>query len=228
MRSVAVQADGGVLVGGQFDGYNGTSAGNLLRLNADGSRDATFITGTGVSGVVLSFAVQADGQELVGGSFSAYNGTTGQNNLARLTTGGGLNATATAVSGATFTFAPGGSTANPLVTTTAGSYTATARLNGEPSATSNAVVLTACTLATTMGQAAAAVQLYPNPVRGGTATLTGARPGTQVAVFDALGRGVAVATADATGTVRLVLPPGLAAGVYVVRAGYMALRLAIE
>ena len=65
-------------------------------------------------------------------------------------------------------------------------------------------------------------------MRGGTATLTGARPGTQVAVFDALGRGVAVATADTTGTVRLVLPPGLAMGVYVVRAGYMALRLAIE
>ena len=61
------------------------------------------------------------------------------------------------MSGATFTFAPGGSTANPLVTTTAGSYTATARLNDETSATSNAVVLTACTLATTTGQATAAV-----------------------------------------------------------------------
>jgi hypothetical protein len=47
-----------------------------------------------------------------------------------------------------------------------------------------------------------------------------------VQVLDALGRQVATATADATGTA--ALPAGLAPGVYVVRAGAQALRLTVE
>ena len=69
--------------------------------------------------------------------------------------------------------------------------------------------------------------LFPNPARG-AAALTGALPGTMVTVYDALGRAVTVATVDAAGTAALVLPPGQAAGVYVVRAGAKALRLTIE
>ena len=53
-------------------------------------------------------------------------------------------------------------------------------------------------------------------------------PGTVATVFDALGRVVLVALADATGTAALALPTGLPAGVYVVRAGTRALRLAVE
>jgi hypothetical protein len=70
--------------------------------------------------------------------------------------------------------------------------------------------------------------VYPNPVHAGAATLTGAVPGTAVAVFDALGRAVTQATAEADGTARLTLPVGLATGVYVVRAGSQALRLMVE
>ena len=73
----------------------------------------------------------------------------------------------------------------------------------------------------------AGLALYPNPTKS-TATLTGTTPGTPVRVFDALGRPVATATADATGTAALVLPQGLAAGVYMVRAGTHALRLVVE
>ena len=62
----------------------------------------------------------------------------------------------------------------------------------------------------------------------GTATLTGALPGTVVTVFDALGRLVTSAPADATGTAALALPAGLPTGVYVVRAGSKALRLTVE
>ena len=76
--------------------------------------------------------------------------------------------------------------------------------------------------------AAAGLSLYPNPARGGAATLTGAQPGTVVTVFDALGRPVISATADASGTAALVLPAGLPAGVYVVRAGARAVRLTVE
>ena len=81
--------------------------------------------------------------------------------------------------------------------------------------------------------AGAGLALFPNPAPaghgpGGAATLTGALPGTAVTVRDALSRLVTSATADAAGTAALTLPAGLPAGVYVVRAGVTALRLAVE
>ncbi len=77
------------------------------------------------------------------------------------------------------------------------------------------------------GKPTAGLLLFPNPTSG-AATLTGAEPGTAVMVFDALGRKVTSATADATGTAGLVLPAGLPTGVYVVRTGNKALRLTVE
>ena len=76
--------------------------------------------------------------------------------------------------------------------------------------------------------AAAGLALYPNPAPGGAATLTGARPGTAVWVYDALGREVTHATTDATGTAALALPAGTPTGVYVVRVGARAVRLTVE
>jgi extracellular elastinolytic metalloproteinase len=80
----------------------------------------------------------------------------------------------------------------------------------------------------TVAGASVGLSLYPNPVHGGAATLTGAVPGTRATVLDALGRSVFSALVDATGTATLALPPGLAAGVYIVRAGAQALRLTVE
>jgi alpha-tubulin suppressor-like RCC1 family protein len=73
----------------------------------------------------------------------------------------------------------------------------------------------------------ASVTLFPNPAHG-AAMLTGAQPGTVVTVFDALGRPVLSAPADAAGTAALGLPAGLSPGVYVVRTGPQALRLTVE
>ncbi|MDO7877818.1 Ig-like domain-containing protein, partial [Hymenobacter sp. ASUV-10] len=73
----------------------------------------------------------------------------------------------------------------------------------------------------------ASLTLYPNPARTAVA-VAGLRAGASVEVFDALGRAVARATADAAGTARLALPSGLAAGVYVVRSGTQARRLTVE
>jgi hypothetical protein len=69
--------------------------------------------------------------------------------------------------------------------------------------------------------------LYPNPAHG-TVAVGGLAASTAVEVFDALGRVVAQATADAAGTAQLALPAGLAAGMYVVRSGSSALRLTVE
>ncbi|MCC2544872.1 hypothetical protein LJY25_00315 [Hymenobacter sp. BT175] len=77
------------------------------------------------------------------------------------------------------------------------------------------------------GKGNRALTLFPNPAYNKT-TLTGAVPGAEVCVLDALGRTVARTTADARGTAMLVLRPGLTGGVYVVRAGTRVLRLAVE
>ncbi|MFD2720055.1 hypothetical protein ACFST9_15125 [Hymenobacter monticola] len=76
--------------------------------------------------------------------------------------------------------------------------------------------------------AAAGLSLFPNPAQGGAAILTGAAPGAAVTVYNALGRPVAAATADATGTAALALPAGLPVGVYLARTGVGALRLTVE
>ena len=78
-----------------------------------------------------------------------------------------------------------------------------------------------------LSEAAEGLALYPNPATART-TLTGTQPGALVQVFDALGRVVVAATADATGTAALALPAGLATGVYVVRTGNKVLRLSVE
>ena len=143
VNSVALQPDGKVLVGGEFDGFRAAAANYLIRLNTDGSRDNSFAVGQGPNSIVYSVAVQADGQVLVGGLFTTYQGAAA-GSLVRLTASGNANSTPTPVAGASFSFAPGTTTTNPLVTSTPGTYTATASLNGETSAPSNAVVLTAC------------------------------------------------------------------------------------
>jgi hypothetical protein len=73
----------------------------------------------------------------------------------------------------------------------------------------------------------AQLALYPNPAHA-EAWVRGAEAGSPVAVFDALGRRVAQATAGPDGTAHLALPVGLAAGIYSVTNGQQVLRLAVE
>lgn len=87
------QPDGKYLVAGLIDYVNGTSVGpglKIVRLNADGSRDATFGS-TLPSGSLNRMAIQPDGKVLVGGVFS--NGSGGNNLLIRLTSTGALDGT---------------------------------------------------------------------------------------------------------------------------------------
>ena len=75
--SGGVQADGRILLGGQFPAWNGSPVGRVVRLNADGTQDTAFTTnsGTGADYGVESTAVQGDGGVLLGGSFSTWNGS---------------------------------------------------------------------------------------------------------------------------------------------------------
>ena len=88
--SMAVQADGKVLIGGAFESYNGTPRVRIARLNSDGSLDASFNPGTGANNIVYSVAAQSDGKVLIGGLFTTYNGTA-RNSIARLNSNGSLD-----------------------------------------------------------------------------------------------------------------------------------------
>ena len=90
VRSIAIQSDGKIVVGGNFANYNGTSASKIIRLNTDGSIDTSFVIGTGFNSSVFSTDIQSDGKILVGGYFSSYNGTSA-NKIIRLNTDGSVD-----------------------------------------------------------------------------------------------------------------------------------------
>jgi uncharacterized delta-60 repeat protein len=83
VKSIALQPDGKILVGGEFFSFDGNSANRLVRLNTDGSLDEGFDIGDGFNSAVLTIVLQSDGKILVGGLFNSFNGNTA-NNLARL------------------------------------------------------------------------------------------------------------------------------------------------
>jgi uncharacterized delta-60 repeat protein len=71
---IALQADGKIVIGGNFSSVYGAARKNIARLNADGSLDASFNPVTVISSF-SSVLVQADGKILVGGQI------TGQPNI---------------------------------------------------------------------------------------------------------------------------------------------------
>jgi len=91
--ALAIQSDGRILLGGSLYSYNytnNTQINNIVRLNADGSIDTTFIPGSGPVTDVNAFALQTDGKILVGGYFPSFDGRT-RNGIARLNTNGSLD-----------------------------------------------------------------------------------------------------------------------------------------
>ena len=92
-------------IGGSFTSFNGTPRGNIARLNANGSVDATFNPGSGANGPVYAIAQRLDGKILIGGSFTSYNGVS-ITNLALINTNGALDNT----------FNPGGALNGPVLT----------------------------------------------------------------------------------------------------------------
>ena len=73
VRALAVQPDGKILLAGYFDAVDGYSLNRIGRLNADGSRDATFNPGRGASAVIWSLALQTDGKILAAGDFIFFD-----------------------------------------------------------------------------------------------------------------------------------------------------------
>jgi uncharacterized delta-60 repeat protein len=90
IRSVALQPDGKIIIGGFFTAYNGVTVNRIARLNSDGTLDQTFNMGSGCNGTVRSIALQPDGKIVLAGDFTAYNAIT-RNFVLRLFTDGSLD-----------------------------------------------------------------------------------------------------------------------------------------
>jgi uncharacterized delta-60 repeat protein len=85
--AMAVQADGKIVVGGQFSSFNGTKCNYIARLNADGTFDDSFNTGAGLNNPVRTISIQKDGKIIAGGQFTSFNGNQ-QNHIIRLNSDG--------------------------------------------------------------------------------------------------------------------------------------------
>jgi uncharacterized delta-60 repeat protein len=99
VRAIAVQADGGIVIGGEFQSFNPGGGATVLRnriarLNPNGTLDTTF--NPNANSPVDALAVQADSRILMGGRFTtlAPNGgaTVTRNYVARLNVDGTLDA----------------------------------------------------------------------------------------------------------------------------------------
>jgi uncharacterized delta-60 repeat protein len=71
---LALQADGKIICGGLFTNYDGTACNRLARLNTDGTLDTSFHTQVGATASVGPVIVQPDGNILIGGDFTSYDG----------------------------------------------------------------------------------------------------------------------------------------------------------
>jgi uncharacterized delta-60 repeat protein len=103
--SIAVQADGKILIGGGFTNVNGATRYCIARLNPDGGLDASFDAGTIVGRTnwlapyhtnysiirsVRAIALQPDGKILIGGDFAGV-ADVNHSGIARLTPDGSLD-----------------------------------------------------------------------------------------------------------------------------------------
>jgi uncharacterized delta-60 repeat protein len=92
IEGLALDPDGKILVGGFFTSYDGAAVPqSLIKLNTDGTRDATFNAGgSGVNGSIFAIARQTDGKYVIAGSFGTYNGTS-RFGIARVNADGSLD-----------------------------------------------------------------------------------------------------------------------------------------
>jgi len=92
--STMLQPDGKIILGGDFTLFNGEARNKIVRLNSDGTLDASFNPGIGFDDQVSSTTLQPDGKIIVAGSFTYVNGEA-RNIIARLNSDGTLDASFT-------------------------------------------------------------------------------------------------------------------------------------
>ena len=88
IRTMAIQTDGKLIVGGRFSTFDGAQMKGLARLAKDGRLETNF--NAEISGSVHAVALQADGKILVGGDFQRV-GEAVRRRIARIKPGGTLD-----------------------------------------------------------------------------------------------------------------------------------------
>jgi len=100
--TIAAQSDGKIILGGGFTKFNGVTVNYIVRLNSDGTVDTAFAANTGAfvgaNSNIYRIAIQSDGKILVGGGFTAFNGTV-TNYILRLNSDGTRDTTFTTNAG---------------------------------------------------------------------------------------------------------------------------------
>jgi uncharacterized delta-60 repeat protein len=99
VSALALQPDGKIIVTGSFQSYDGNPVRNLVRLNSEGSLDATFSIGSGLDRDGTHLIAQPDGRIIVAGEFKKYNGTSAAG-LVRINGDGSIDGSFTPGSGA--------------------------------------------------------------------------------------------------------------------------------
>ncbi len=90
VKTVAVQPDGRVLIGGDFSQYANVGRGGIARINPDGSLDSSFDPGTVANHGTVALALQGDGKVALVGFFTSFNSVS-RNRIARLNSNGTLD-----------------------------------------------------------------------------------------------------------------------------------------
>lgn len=73
---ISLGSEGKIILGGSFTTFNGNTQNGLVRLNADGTRDALLDIGSGFDKSVSGEVILPSGKIIVIGGFSTYNGVT--------------------------------------------------------------------------------------------------------------------------------------------------------
>lgn len=96
--SILEQPDGKLIVTGTYTTYQSISANRIIRLNTDGSRDTSFVIGTGFDNYTQVPSIDSLNRIIVPGFFNNYNGTYSPK-IARLNIDGSIDTTLNVGSG---------------------------------------------------------------------------------------------------------------------------------
>ena len=180
--TTSIQSDGKIVAGGLFTYYDGSSRNKIARLNVDGSLDGSFNPGSGANNDVFTSSVQSDGQIIIGGWFSSYNGTA-RNRITRLNVDGSLDDS----------FDPG-SGANDIIWTIAlqsdEQIIVGGQFTGYDGIERNRIVRlqSLTTGINDLNPAADHIKLFPNPTRGALTLQADILSGALVYVYNTAGQ----------------------------------------
>lgn len=90
IRTISIQADKKIIIGGDFTNYNGLARNRIIRLDTNAVLDTSFHIGVGANAPVYTSAIQSDGKIIIGGNFTSYN-SAARNRIIRLNANGTLD-----------------------------------------------------------------------------------------------------------------------------------------